>query len=446
MHTHNAACCALAMTAFLLLAGCDAKHKAVSTAPTEKPDTEAPADETPPEFKSSIFMSTGVEKPGELSSAGPALETQAGATTLGGPLAGLTPEQLALFHEGRDEFEEVDDAEDGLGPVFTEASCATCHTGPIGGTNGRVETRFGRWGPNGFDPLTELGGSLLQDHAIGLVGKGDRPFVFVPETVPPQANVKAGRITLPLFGMGLVDGVSDQTLLLLARLQARYVPQVQGTPHMVKEIKTGAMRVGRFGWKAQVPTLHQFSGDAYLNEMGITSPEFPEESRPQGSAEALAFNPKPGLNDDGENVQRFVDFMSLLGPPPRGRRSFAADIGGVVFVSAGCAYCHIPTLVTGNSSVAALSGKTFHPYSDFLLHDMGTLGDGIVQGQAGPRMMRTSALWGLSSRQTYLHDGRAKTIQDAILQHGGQGAWSRDRYNRMGPYYRFLLDAYLRSL
>jgi di-heme oxidoreductase (putative peroxidase) len=447
MHTHKAACGVFAMTALLLLAGCDSNRKALNTAPADNANADATADDMPAELKNSIFMSADVERSANASGAEVAGEAWlVRGTKLGDPLAGLTAEELARFNEGRDEFAEVDDVEEGLGPVFNEASCGTCHSGPTGGTEGRVETRFGRWGPGGFDPLTELGGSLLQDHAIGMIGTNDRQFVFVPEIVPAQANIEAGRVTTPLFGLGLVDAVTDATLLQLARLQARYLPAVRGVPNMVTEIRTGATRVGRFGWKSQVPTLHQFSGDAYLNEMGITNPEFPEESHPQGSVDALAFNPFPKLNDDGTNVQKFLDFMTLLGPPPRGRRSFSTEVGGVVFVTSGCAYCHTPTLITGDSPVQALSRKTFHPYSDFLLHDMGKLGDGIVQGEAGPRMMRTSPLWGLSARPTFLHDGRAKTIHDAILEHGGQGNYSRARFMRLGAYERFALLAYLRSL
>src|SRR5262249_11170358 len=157
------------------------------------------------------------------------------------------------------------------GPVFNEASCAACHSAPVGGTNGRAETRFGRVVQGTFDPLAELGGSLLQDHAIGRVVSGTQEFTFVPEVVPPAATVRASRITTPLFGLGLVDAVTDATLLELARHEAIASPSTRGTPNLVTEIRTGATRVGRFGWKAQVPTLHLFSGDAYLNEMGITS-------------------------------------------------------------------------------------------------------------------------------------------------------------------------------
>ena len=454
MHTSRAAGGTFAMMAILLFSGCDSNRPAVSTAPQAQPDAAVPADDMPQEFKASIFMSAEVERTGDVSpSAGASRSVDADgwrevgrSTRLGDPLPGLDAADLARFAEGRDEFEEIDTVKEGLGPLFNEASCGTCHDAPRGGTTGRVETRFGRVGPNGFDPMVEYGGSLIQDHAIGLVQVGDQHFIYVPETVPAAATVKTGRLTTPLFGLGLVDAVDDATLLQLARLEARYLPATQGTPNLVTEISTGATRVGRFGWKAQVPTLHQFSGDAYLNEMGITNPDFPEESAPQGDHAALAFNPFPTLNDDGGNVDKFFDFMRLLAPPPRGRRSFASEAGGAIFVASGCASCHTPNLVTGNSPVPALSRKVFHPYSDFLLHDMGALGDGIVQGQASGRQMRTAPLWGLSARPSFLHDGRAKTPHAAILAHGGQGLTARNRYLRLRVYERYALLAYLKSL
>src|SRR5262249_9555740 len=156
-----------------------------------------------------------------------------------------------------------------------------------------------------------------------------------------------------------------------------FSPSTQGTPNRVTEIRTGATRVGRFGWKAQVPTLHQFSGDAYLNEMGITNPEFPDESPPQGNHDALAHNPLPELNDDGAAVANSLGLSTRRGRPPRGPGTGSRVVGGVIFGKIGCANCHTPILVTGESPVAAISHKAFQPFSDFLLHDMGTLGDGI---------------------------------------------------------------------
>src|SRR5262249_29122231 len=159
------------------------------------------------------------------------------------PLFDLTAEELARFDAGRDEFEEVETIEEGLGPVFNEAACSSCHTNPVGGTNGRLETRFGRLGQGGvFDPMTSVGGSLIQDHAIGQVDS-DPAHVYVGEVVPADATIRASRITTPLFGLGLVDAVPDEYFLKIAEFQAAATPQTAGTPNMVLEISTGHLRV-----------------------------------------------------------------------------------------------------------------------------------------------------------------------------------------------------------
>ncbi|HVH68333.1 MAG TPA: di-heme oxidoredictase family protein [Gemmatimonadales bacterium] len=360
------------------------------------------------------------------------------ATTLGAPFASLTADELARFTTGQQEFEAVETVAEGLGPVFNEASCASCHAMPVGGTNGRKETRFGTTTNGVFDPMTALGGSLIQDHSIGPP--------FSPEVVPATATITAHRITTPLFGLGLVDAVPDGELLALARLEAISSPRTAGTPNLVSEILTGRTRVGRFGWKAQVPTLFQFSGDAYVNEMGITNPEFPDENCPQGDCQLLAQNPAPGLNDDGTGVREFTDFMTMLAPPPRGAVTSQVVAGGTIFVAIGCANCHTPALATGPSPIAALSRKAFRPFSDFLLHDMGSLGDGIVQGTSTERQMRTAPLWGIASRPALLHDGRATTIDAAIRAHDGQGGNARDRFAGLSPQARTALLAYVNSL
>lgn len=390
---------------------------------------DPPADEqeiTPPELTASIVA--------------------ADAATLGDAIGGLGAAELARFTAGQDAFEEVEGVADGLGPVFNEASCATCHTGPTGGTNLRLETRFGRTVNGVFDPLANLGGSLIQDHGIGAVHTGNGDFTFNAEVVPSEANVTASRITTPLFGLGLVDAVPDAELLEIARLEAALAPRTAGTPSMTTDITTGATRVGRFGWKAQNPTLFQFAGDAYLNEMGVTSPQFPNENCPQGDCAALVYNPVPTLNNDGADVTLFADFMSMLSPPPRGDITRQVTQGNVVFIAIGCASCHTTTLVTGSSPIAALSRKAFHPYSDFLLHDMGGLGDGIVQGNATGALMRTAPLWGVRGRALLLHDGRATSIEAAVLAHDGQGRRARDRYAGLNAGNRQALVAFLNSL
>jgi CxxC motif-containing protein (DUF1111 family) len=217
---------------------------------------------------------------------------------------------------------------------------------------------------------------------------------------------------------------------------------------MVTDLTTGKLAVGKFGWKNGNPTLLQFSADAYLNEMGITSPLFPNENCPDGDCSKMAqYNPRPDLNDpDGADVVAFANFMTFLGPPPRGPRTPATECGEVVFAAIGCAICHVPTLVTGANAVPALHRKAFHPYSDFLLHDMGRLGDGIAQGAADRRQMRTAPLWGLSANATLLHDGRATNVSEAILAHDGQGRFARERFARLDSRTRDQLLAFLNSL
>ena len=372
--------------------------------------------------------------------------------TFGDPLEGLTDDQVADFDEGQEEFSEIDSFAEGLGPVFNEASCATCHVGPngaIGGTNDRLETRFGRIDTDGtFDPMGYAGGSLIQDHGIGeVVGTDGTTHIFGPEVVPSEATVTAMRRTTALFGLGLVDAVPDSTFSHIAAFQARFLSSTAGRVSIVADPTTGMQAVGKFGWKAQVPTLVVFSGDAYLNEMGITNPIFPNENCPQGDCEVLYYNPVPDMNDDGTATQAFANFMKFLAPPPRAGTTTNDIVNGEkVFLGIGCGNCHLPTLVTGRNAVKSLDRVAFHPFSDFLLHDMGSLGDGITQNLATGRLMRTQPLWGLSAAGLLLHDGRAATIEQAIQAHDGQGAASRDAFGALSSTGRTQLLRFLGSL
>jgi len=361
----------------------------------------------------------------------------------GDPLSGLTKDEMDLFSEGREDFMEEETPEDGLGPVFNDVSCARCHfNGGVGGDSNILETRFGRIKQKQFDAMSEFGGSLIQSQGIGdCLGKKNG------EKVPPEATIVAQRKTTPLFGLGLVDNVPDQSLLDIAEDQKAKYPEIAGTANKVKDVASGQNRIGRFGWKAQVATLLTFSGDAYLNEMGITNPLFPTENAPQGDDKLLAKCDKvTDPEDDGTGISHFNNFMTLLAPPPRGSVSRNVRDGEEIFTSLGCAICHYPTLKTGPSSVAALDNKTFQPFSDFLLHDMGNLGDGIEQGGATGSQMRTAPLWGLSVRTTFLHDGRASTLEDAILAHDGQGLTAQNLYRQLKASELAKLIAFLKSL
>src|SRR5205085_3012384 len=179
---------------------------------------------------------------------------------------------------------------------FNGTSCAGCHAGgATGGGGDTVETRFGKITNGAFDPMPAEGGSLIQTTGIGAQGT----CTFAGEVVPPDATIVAGRRTTPLFGLGLVDALPDVKLLALADREARWHPATAGRANVVTDVTTGQPAVGRFGWKSQVASLLHFSADAYLNEMGITTPLFPDENCPQGDCSLLACDPVPGTDDAG---------------------------------------------------------------------------------------------------------------------------------------------------
>lgn len=364
---------------------------------------------------------------------------------LGDPLAGLTTEQLDKFTAGKEEFETVEGVADGLGPTFNGTSCGGCHSaGGVGGSsNVEFVTRYGRILNGKFDPLAEFGGSLIHSKGIGPVGSCD----YVGETVPEQATITARRRTTALFGLGLVDAVPDSTFETIALLERALTPSTAGKVNHVTNLIAGHKTVGKFGWKAQQPSLFQFSGDAYLNEMGITTPLFPHEHCPQGDCNLLVCDPKADPEDaGGVDMQKFTDFMTFLAAPPRGAVTSDVKRGEILFFLTGCASCHNPVLVTGKNTVKALDRVTFFPFSDFLLHDMGSLGDGIGQEEATGREMRTVPLWGVSAVTKLLHDGRASSLEQAILLHDGQGRGSRNAFNALPAVQKAQLVAFLKSL
>jgi CxxC motif-containing protein (DUF1111 family) len=368
----------------------------------------------------------------------PARPLTSAAPAFGDALSGLDAAQLQAFADGREEFESVETVEGGLGPIFNNSSCAACHTaGATGGASAITVTRFGRLVNGVFDAMEAQGGSLLQSQAIA-------PRAL--EHVPAEATIVAQRITTALFGAGLIEAIADDDIVNNAR---RPQPDgVHGRAALVTDVTTGSTRVGRFGWKAQQATLLAFAGDAYLNEMGVTNRFFPTENAPNGNQALLkkydrvpeledAVNPATGRSD----IDAAADFMRYLAPPPPLRLSASALVGARLFAQLGCTACHLPSMVTGANQVAALAGQVVPLYSDLLLHDMGSLGDGIAQAAAGRFEMRTAPLWGLRARGPFLHDGRAKTVADAIRAHDGEAAPARVRFNALpAPAVQQVLD------
>jgi hypothetical protein len=345
---------------------------------------------------------------------------------LGDPLTGLTLAQLARFEAGKVEFNRPFTESEGLGPGFNQISCAACHNNPIGGSGTITVQRFGVLDTKTgmFDALANMGGSLLQANAISDV---------CTESIPPQATVQSTRATSSTLGAGLIEALPDAALL--ARAITPPAPAVSGRVHQVALLEDpgGPTRVGRFGWKAQVATVLTFSADAALNEMGITNALLPEDNAPNGDAVLLSTCDAVADPEDagivGERfIDRITDFQRYLAGPPQTPRS--GMTGELLFEQIGCADCHAPLLVTDTamSLEAALRGRGVKPYSDFLLHDMGALFDGIVQGDAQAGEIRTPPLWGLRVRDPMLHDGSvaggtfSARATSAIVAHGGIGS------------------------
>lgn len=359
----------------------------------------------------------------------------------GEPLAGLSPAEGERFERGREAFVRQLKKEEGLGPGFNQDGCAACHLDPVPGGSGTLRVlRFGRAGPP-FDALKEYGGGLLQERGI---------FPAAVEYVPPEADVAVRRTSPPLFGLGLVDRIADADLL--ARAGAPGAGDVQ----LAVPVEGGPARVGRFGWKAELPTLLSFTADAALGELGLTSRYLPAETAPNGDATLLARFDRVADPEDaplpggGTRIERWLDFQTMLAPPPQTPRRGMR--GEALFLELGCAACHVPEWRTAPDPNPAFSEVLLRPYSDFLLHDVGSLGDGIVQGAATERRMRTAPLWGLRLRRSLLHDGRAAAapIEDMVAQairaHDGEALAARDAYAALPADGQALLHAFLASL
>jgi CxxC motif-containing protein (DUF1111 family) len=365
-------------------------------------------------------------------------------TTPGAPLTGLTSRDLELFRLGRSDFLEVESATEGLGPLFNGNSCAQCHNIPaVGGTGTIAEIRAGYRDESGKFH-SPPGGTLMHLFSV--------PPHNCQVTVYEEANVIGKRISIPLFGAGLIEAIPDETILARQDAEDRNGDGIRGRAAIIQDVATGQKRVGRFGWKAQQATLLAFAADAYINEMGISNDLFPKEEMGNIAKERTAGclpsstpedsrDPRTGLR----GIDNFQNFLRFLAPPPRARIDDAALRGERVFADIGCAACHAPSLETGPSSNLVFDRKPVPLYSDLLLHDVGT-GDGIEQADAKGEEIRTPALWGLRFRRPLLHDGTAATIESAIERHAAEAAAVIERFRMLPPEQRKELLAFLKSL
>jgi CxxC motif-containing protein (DUF1111 family) len=367
----------------------------------------------------------------------------------GEPLSGLTPNERALFERGRAQFATVFTPETGLGPVFNSDACAECHEDPaVGGRGDEVEVHVAAFLPEipFCDPLVHKGGIVIQQkvtpalHAV--LGIDSEPQ-------PTEATAIAHRTTPDILGFGLLDAIPDSVILALADPDDRNHDGISGRPNRFFD-----GRLGRFGRKALVPTLNEFNGGAYVFEQGITSPAVPTEETVGGQPIPVGVDPvaEPEINQEALDLTNA--FVRFLAPPAPQKLSTEGKRGRKLFTGIGCAGCHLPVLSTGDSPVKALRYKKVTAYTDLLLHDMGLQLADICLGQASPSEFRTEPLMGLrfskesagEGEPSFLHDGRARTIEDAIRMHGGEGAASRDKFAALSEAERAALLKFLESL
>jgi CxxC motif-containing protein (DUF1111 family) len=368
------------------------------------------------------------------------------APRLGETLPGISRIQFEEFRLGLDDFLEVETAEEGLGPAFNGTSCGMCHNVPVIGGSGPIgEIRAaGRDHEGRPVALFPDGETLFQLFSTPLHG--------CQVQLPPEAVIIARRVSIPLFGAGLVEAIPDQAILALADPDDRDGDGISGRAAIVRDIATGDTRVGRFGWKSQHATLLVFGADAYRNEMGITNDLFRTELGLGVTPELFQrCDPFPDPEDRIDpatrrrGIDNFASFMKFLAPVPRAVGDASAAEGERVFSALGCASCHTPMLTTGPSQDPAFDRRPVPLFSDLLLHDIGT-GDDIPQAAARPEEIRTPALWGLRFRRPLLHDGSAATIEHAIERHGGEAEAVRRRFDGLSGTARGAVLAFLKSL
>jgi CxxC motif-containing protein (DUF1111 family) len=413
-----------------------------------------------------------------------------GAPDAGGPIFGLTANQRAFFDQGKDDFEEVEEVADGLGPVMNLDSCGGCHAQPaIGGSSPAVNPQVAfatkRGADNKLPSFIRLNGPVREArfvknpdgtpdggvHALFTIqGRDDAPGCVLgqPDFATQVANRNViFRVPTPVFGAGLIEEITDTTILINRSRDSstKSALGISGRPNRNGNDGT----ITRFGWKAQNVSLMVFSGEAYNVEMGITNELFQNERDQTPSCSQFATVPNDVQNTDAavnaatrlaailasnNGVTNFANFQRFLAPPkpdpdsPGGSASIGR--GKSLFSSVGCALCHTPSMRTGNATVEALRFQTANLYSDLLIHDMGVgLADNVSQGAATGREFRTAPLWGLGQRIFFLHDGRTDDLKDAIQAHSSTGSEANQvvsRFNGLGEFQKQDLLNFLRSL
>jgi CxxC motif-containing protein (DUF1111 family) len=359
-------------------------------------------------------------------------------------------------------YETLHDVNSGLGPVYNGRACAECHQNPVsGGASQFTELRIGHRDENGafVNPIVPI-----NDGANQIVGRSivnDRAVVpQAQEHIPVTEDIRALRAALNTLGDGFVEAVDDSTLLAIAASQPESTGgRIHGEAIQVPIFESpGQTRIGRFGWKDQHGSLLSFTADAYLNEMGVTNRLRPKDTTSVGKVTA---DPEDVPDSLGlADIDHFALFIRGTKVPPRDSTlagTASAVTGARLFERIGCSTCHVSSITTAPPGTAvnggafvvpeALGNKIIHPYSDFLLHDIGT-GDGIVQ--TGPQdtanKLRTEPLWGLRMRPRFMHDLRSLTLHNAIERHQGEAEQVIRDFQRLTEAEKQQLISFLETL
>jgi len=376
--------------------------------------------------------------------AGPAPFSTDGTGDPGSPLPGLNADQLARYQRGRAWFDYGFTPEEGLGPLYIQGRCSSCHDLPaIGGYGAEQLVKANRWdaAAGHCDALEAQGGEIVQTQITPAL----RAAGAEPERVPLAATHSARFVPFQTFGVGLIEAIPEEEILDRADPDDADGDGISG-----RVVRDAAGRLGRFGRRATAPDLTEFVAGALQIELGLTTRAFPDENLINGAPLPPGVDPAPDPEVADSTVAEFVDFIRFGALPAREQASGAsADSiarGEREFFRAGCALCHAPTMRTGPNEVAALDRKLVALWSDLLIHDLGPDVETVCAGDVGPSEFRTTPLAGLRLRQPWMHDGESPTIRDAIERHGGEAAGSRAAWSMLGEDEKALLLRFLRSL
>jgi len=361
----------------------------------------------------------------------------------GSPIPGLGDAEAARFAVGQALFNRPFTPEEGLGPLFNQAQCSSCHDLPSSGGHGAEPvTKASHFTEaTGCDILEAEGGDLFQQ----IVTPAAREAGLNPESVPTSASAVTLVVPPALYGLGLVERVPMEDLLGAADPEDANRDGISGRTGVGPEGLPG-----RFGFKAQHSSLAGFVEGAVRMEMGLTTPMHPEEERPGGHPLPPGLDPAADPEVDGAFLASLTDYVLFLAPPTRRpvppEERAAVREGERTFEALGCTSCHTPVLTTGPSESPALDRKAFRVYSDLLLHDLGPDLADICAPGATPSEWRTARLVGLGLRSEFMHNGRAQRLDDAIRLHGGEGSSARDAYAALSDGERQDLLRFLQTL